>query len=56
MDLPLYDYSGTDAYGPARWEPAASPRGIEVERFAATTAERAECNCPDFCDRDHEQD
>ena len=20
------------------------------------TAERAECSCPDFCERDHEQD
>ena len=31
---------------------------IELDDYAteACTAERAECTCPDFCERDHEQD
>jgi hypothetical protein len=32
---------------------------VEVEREVEDepcTAEKAECSCPDFCERDHEQD
>jgi hypothetical protein len=28
----------------------------EVNAQVVTTAEISECNCPDFCERDHERD
>ena len=34
---------------PAEAAPAASPE-------TACTAELAECTCPDFCERDHDND
>jgi hypothetical protein len=35
-----------------------APETTEVEAPAdePCTAERAECSCPDFCERDHDQD
>jgi hypothetical protein len=32
-------------------EPRIRPRPREI-----TTAEKAECTCPDFCERDHDRD
>jgi hypothetical protein len=29
---------------------------IEVDQRSLSTAELAECTCPDFCERDHETD
>jgi hypothetical protein len=29
---------------------------IEVDERSLSTAELAECTCPDFCERDHETD
>jgi len=29
---------------------------IDDDAEAPCTAEQAECTCPDFCERDHEQD
>jgi hypothetical protein len=34
--------------------PAARNSG--VDEHALSTAELAECTCPDFCERDHETD
>jgi hypothetical protein len=28
----------------------------QIEPGAVTTAELAECTCPDFCERDHDND
>ena len=34
------------------------PDGAQPRRrlYVVTTAEQAECNCPEFCERDHEND
>ena len=29
---------------------------LEIAADEPCTAEQAECTCPDFCERDHEQD
>jgi hypothetical protein len=34
-------------------EPAESPQALATR---PCTAESAECTCPDFCERDHEND
>lgn len=41
-----------DAAETRRDEPPPAPAG----RAALTTAELAECSCPDFCERDHDND
>ena len=33
-----------------------TPVEIQDDADEPCTAESAECNCPDFCERDHEQD
>jgi hypothetical protein len=35
------------------WDEAREP---ETTAEVVTTAEISECNCPDFCERDHELD
>lgn len=35
--------------------PAPEPRG-EASVFVLSTAELAECTCPDWCERDHDRD
>jgi hypothetical protein len=32
------------------------PEAPEIEDQVLATAELAECNCPDFCERDHDTD
>jgi hypothetical protein len=32
------------------------PREVPSETPVLSTAEVAECTCPDFCERDHERD
>ena len=34
--------------------PAAAQPGVDEHAFS--TAELAECTCPDYCERDHETD
>jgi hypothetical protein len=43
---------------PVTERPAERPvaRYPSVDEHAVSTAELAECTCPDFCDRDHETD
>ena len=38
---------------PVEWPVA---RTSSVDEHSLSTAELAECNCPDFCERDHETD
>ena len=33
-----------------------APRGLSRARYVLTAAELAPCTCPDFCERDHEND
>jgi len=33
-----------------------SQRSEEVVRYRMSSAEEAECNCPDGCERDHDND
>ncbi|MDE3191732.1 MAG: hypothetical protein KGL94_13040 [Acidobacteriota bacterium] len=35
---------------------ASEPAPLLVERSRLSTAETAECRCPDFCERDHDRD
>jgi hypothetical protein len=36
--------------------PVERPVARNVDEHALSTAELAECTCPDFCERDHETD
>jgi hypothetical protein len=36
------------------WEPAAPEPAVIVWSEVLTTAEIAECTCPEFCERDHD--
>ena len=38
------------------WGRRPEKQGVTPARPIVTRAETAECMCPDFCDRDHEQD
>ena len=36
--------------------PVAEPKAAALAPETACTAELAECTCPDFCERDHDND
>jgi hypothetical protein len=37
-------------------EPLQEPEALNARIVVLTTAELAECTCPDFCERDHDVD
>jgi len=48
---------GMDVYDVLdRTSPLAKTEQYDVKPEAPTTAELAECMCPDFCERDHDTD
>jgi hypothetical protein len=45
-----------DVYELRERDPLPNAEQRSVESGAWTTAETAECTCPDFCERDHDID
>lgn len=37
-------------------EPLVEPKSTQASIVVLTTAELAECTCPEFCERDHDVD